>query len=150
MELRTEIEISAPPSRVWEVLTDLPGYSDWNPFLVRVSGTLEVGQKLSVVAAMPGGREFSFRPAVLVVDTEREIRWRGHFLFPGLFDGEHFLRVVDLGGGRTRFVHGEDFSGILVRFASGVFTNTARGFVYMNQALKRRAESRPEAADETT
>jgi hypothetical protein len=140
VELRTEIEISAPPSRVWAVLTDFRAYPDWNPFIVRISGNLAVGEKLSVVAAMPGGREFAFRPKLLVLNAENELRWRGHFLIPGIFDGEHFFRIVDLGDNRTRFVHGEDFSGLFVRFAGGIFTNTARGFVYMNQALKRRVE----------
>ena len=33
MKIRTEIEISAPPERVWEVLVDFPGYAGWNPFM---------------------------------------------------------------------------------------------------------------------
>jgi len=140
MELRTEIEISGSPSRVWEVLTDFYAYADWNPFIIRIGGKLEVGERLSITTAMPGGREFSFRPRVLVVTPGSELRWRGHLFVPGLFDGEHFFRLVEIGEGRTRFVHGEDFSGIFARFATGIFTNTARGFVYMNQALKRRIE----------
>jgi len=38
-------------------------------------------------------------------------------------------------------VHGEDFKGLLVRFLGQQLTATARGFVFMNQALKRRAEA---------
>src|SRR5262245_5851867 len=73
VELRTEIEISAPPSRVWAVLTDFYAYPEWNPFLVRIDGKPEVGAKLTVTAAMPGGREWSFSPKVLVVDADREL-----------------------------------------------------------------------------
>lgn len=145
MELRTEIEIAAPPARVWSVLTDFDAYSDWNPFLVRISGKAEAGQKLMVVIANPGGREWTIRPTLLAVDTGRELRWKGRLLVPGLFEGEHFFRLIDLGNGRTRFVHGEDFSGILVRFMTGMFTSVARGFVFMNQALKRRVEEGPAA-----
>ena len=68
---------------------------------------------------------------------------------PGIFDGIHFFRLVDLGDGRTRFVHGEDFSGILVRLVTPMFTDVARGFVYMNQALKRRVEGKPATAGST-
>jgi hypothetical protein len=149
VELRTEIEISAPPSKVWAVLTDFYAYPDWNPFLVRVSGKPEAGAKLTIVAAMPGGRDWTLRPTILKVEPERELRWLGRLLLPGIFDGEHFFKVVDLGGDRSRFMHGEDFSGVLVRFASGMLTDTARGFVYMNQALKRRVEqdgARPRAS----
>ena len=40
-ELRTEIEIAATPDRVWEVLSDLTAYPDWNPFIKEASGKLE-------------------------------------------------------------------------------------------------------------
>jgi hypothetical protein len=143
VELRTEIEISAPPSRVWETLLDFSAYPDWNPMLVRISGKAAVGEKLTVLMAGPGGREWTFRPKVLVLREAEEFRWKGQLFIPGLFDGNHFFRLVDLGDGRTRFVHGEDFSGILVRLLTPMFTDVARGFVYMNQALKRRVEERP-------
>ena len=31
----------------------------------------------------------TFRPEVLRCEPGRELRWLGHFLVPGLFDGEH-------------------------------------------------------------
>jgi uncharacterized protein YndB with AHSA1/START domain len=30
-ELGTEVEIAAPPERIWEILTDFAAYPDWNP-----------------------------------------------------------------------------------------------------------------------
>lgn len=143
MELRTEIEIAAEPSAVWRVLVDFPHFADWNPFIPFIAGEPKVGARLEVLLSPPNGREMTFRPKVLVVDEDRELRWLGHFLFRGLFDGEHFFRLIELGGGRTRFVHGENFSGLLVKPMTGLLTSTARGFVFMNQALKRRVESGP-------
>jgi hypothetical protein len=61
----------------------------------------------------------------------------------GLFDGEHFFRLEPRGEARTRVVQGEDFSGVLLRFLLPRVTEAARGFVYMNQALKRRVEAGP-------
>ncbi|HEX7668018.1 MAG TPA: SRPBCC domain-containing protein, partial [Polyangiaceae bacterium] len=89
----------------------------------------------------PSGRELTIRPKVLVVTPEEELRWLGHFFVRGLFDGEHFFRLTEVAEGRTRFVHGENFSGILLKPMTGRITDTARGFVLMNQALKRRVES---------
>jgi hypothetical protein len=141
MELRTEIEINAPPPRVWETLVDFTRYAEWNPFIPEISGPLAVGSQLHVVAAPPGGNEVKFRPTLLVVDPNRELRWRGKLLFKGLFDGDHFMQLIEVTPGRTRFVHGEDFSGILVKLLGRALTQTARGFVFMNQALKQRVET---------
>jgi len=143
MELRTELVIDAPPERVWEVLTDFRAYQEWNPFISRIGGELSVGQKLSVTLSPPEGRDWSFRPSVLVCDAPRELRWLGHLWFKGLFDGEHFFQCHEAEDGQTRFVHGENLNGLLVKHVLPMITNVQRGFVYMNQALKRRVESRP-------
>lgn len=37
------VEIAAPASVVWAVLTDLPHYNEWNPFCVKADSTLELG-----------------------------------------------------------------------------------------------------------
>ncbi len=140
MELRTEVEIAAAPEAVWRVLSDFPAYAEWNPFIPQIAGEPCVGARLEVVLAPPGGKETMFRPKVLVAETQRELRWRAQFLFPGLLDREHFFRLIELAPARTRLVHGGDFNGALVKLATRTLTNTARGFVFMNQALKRRVE----------
>ncbi|HWC70427.1 MAG TPA: SRPBCC family protein [Actinomycetota bacterium] len=47
-ELRTEIEIDAPPEQVWQVLTDFGAYPDWNPFIRSIEGEPQVGSRLNV------------------------------------------------------------------------------------------------------
>jgi len=37
--------------------------------------------------AAPGARGMTFRPIVLEADPGRRLRWRGHLLLAGLFDG---------------------------------------------------------------
>jgi hypothetical protein len=141
MELRTEVEIAAPADRVWRVLTDFPAYPEWNPFITRISGKLEVGSRLLLTMSLPEGKAFELKPTLLKCEPEGELRWRGKLFVRGLFDGEHFFKLQELGPGQTRVVHGEDFSGILVQRMGDTLTRTARGFVYMNNALKRRLES---------
>jgi hypothetical protein len=142
MQLRTEIEIEAPPQRVWQVLTDFSAYHEWNPFITSIAGDLLVGKSLAVTISPPESKEANFFPRVLVCDESRELRWLGKFWIRGLFDGEHFFQLQPgRAEGRTRFVHGEDFRGLLVKYAGQRLTHVARGFVYMNQALKRRVES---------
>lgn len=143
MQLRTELEIDAPPAQVWEVLTDFAAYHEWNPFITAIAGELRTGAELTVTLSPPESRDATFRPRVLVCDAPRELRWRGHLFIKGLFDGEHYFKCDATTEGRTRFVHGEDFSGFFVKYVAQRLTHVARGFVYMNEALKRRVEGRP-------
>lgn len=139
--LRAEVEIEAPPDRVWEVLSDFEAFPDWNPFIRRISGSPREGERLEVRIEPPGGRAMTFKPTVLVAEPNRELRWLGRFLVPRLFDGEHVLRVEPLDGGvGSRFIQSEEFRGILVPFFGGELDKTEEGFRQMNAALKQRAE----------
>lgn len=140
-ELRHEVEIEAPPAAVWAVLADTDRYSEWNPFVRRLSGELREGAGLDVRITPPGGRPMTFKPTVLAVEPQRELRWLGRFLLPGLFDGEHSFELEPLGDGRTRFTQRERFSGILVGLLKRSLGKTQLGFEQMNAALKSRVET---------
>lgn len=141
-EIRTEIEIAAPASRVWSILTDFPRHPEWNPFVRSIAGSPQPGTRLTVSVQPPGGRGMTFKPTVLEAKPNRALRWLGRFLFPGLFDGEHYFEIEELGNSRVRFIHGEKFSGILVAMAKSSLDGATRaGFIAMNEALKARAET---------
>src|ERR687897_2709530 len=143
-ELHTEIEINASPERVWDTLADFAAYPRWNPFIRHISGKLEVGERLKVRLEPPGGRGITLRPTVLSAEPNRQLRWLGHLLVPGLFDGEHTLATEPLEENRVRFVQREAFKGLLVPLlARSLDNNTRRGFEEMNRALKERAEAPP-------
>jgi hypothetical protein len=143
-ELRREIEIDAPPERVWAVVTDFAAYPEWNPFITRISGELRVGARLEVRIEPPGGRAMTFKPTVRAVEANRELRWLGRLLLPGIFDGEHSHRIEPLEHGRSRFIESERFSGVLVGLFKGTLEKTETGFGQMNDALKVRAEETSE------
>lgn len=139
--IRAEIEIDAPAERVWEVLTDFPSFPSWNPFVRRISGKAETGARLTTYLVPPGGRGMSFKPVVRAADANRELRWLGRLLIPGLFDGEHAFLIEPLGPGRVRFIQQERFTGALVPlFSRSLDRGTRQGFEEMNRALKARAE----------
>lgn len=140
-ELRTEVEIAAPLLHVYRVLTDFGSYQAWNPFLTAVTGQLTVGQKLSVEMSLPEGKTYLLEPVVTQVTENSELRWRGRFISPALLEAEHFFLLTERAAGLTRVVHGQNFSGFLLRFVGNSLTLAARGSVYMDQALKKRAES---------
>lgn len=140
-ELATEIEIDAPADRVWSILTDFSLFPEWNPFIQEAEGEVREGARLKVHMETPGGRGMTFKPTVTRVEPEREFRWLGHLLIPGLFDGEHIFQIESSSENAVRFIQRERFRGLLIpllwrRLAIG----TRRGFNEMNVALKRQAE----------
>ncbi|WP_082778155.1 SRPBCC domain-containing protein [Tsukamurella pseudospumae] len=131
------VEIEASPAEVWRVLTDFEAYPQWNPFVIRAAAPdgLEVGRDLDV-RIRDRGSETGFRPEVLAVDPERELRWLGRVLLPRLLDGEHSFRLETTPTG-TRFIQGERFRGVLVPVV-GSSIDVADGFDAMNRALRER------------
>jgi hypothetical protein len=147
-QLLTTIEIEAPAERLWAVLIDFAAYPEWNPFIRRIEGAPHEGARLKVRIQPPGGQAMTFKPTVLRAEANRELRWLGRLVLPGLFDGEHLLRIEPLSDGRTRFVQAERFTGVLVRPFAGVLDKTEAGFEQMNAALKARVEQPAITLDE--
>jgi hypothetical protein len=136
-QISSETEIATTPEQVWSVLTDFGAYPQWNPFIRSITGEARVGQTLDVRI-----NRMRFRPKVLHVVPGRELRWLGHLLVPGLFDGEHRFEIERLAPDRVLFRQSERFTGLLAPLLWPLMgKSTARGFDAMNQALKQRAES---------
>jgi len=145
-QLQTDIEIDATPETVWDVLTDLDHYPEWNPFIVEASGDVVVGSKLVNRLEPPGGKGMTFKPTVTVVEPATTFEWLGRPGVPGIFDGRHRFHLEATPSGGTRLTHDEEFSGALVRLMrKSLDTHTKAGFEAMNTALKTRAEAQDEA-----
>lgn len=139
--ITTEIEINAPCAVVWKVLTDFPGYCSWNPTIRRIEGRLAVESCLRVFACLPCGLPLMLRPRLLEFRPEREIKWLGSLLIPGLLDGEHRFLLDPLSEHETRFVQREEYDGILLPFVwKWLGDQGRRAFELMNGALKEEAE----------
>lgn len=136
-EIVTEIQIDAPPSAVWSVLTDGDAYGDWNPFIVSMRGRITEGATLENTMRPRSGSQMTFRPTVLRADSPEEFRWLGRVYVPRILDGEHYLLLTANEGG-TRLVHGELFHGIVLWFMD--VEQFKADFERMNEALKNRVE----------
>ena len=82
----------------------------------------------------------TFKPVVITAKPKEELAWLGRLVMPGLFDGEHHLRITPIENGST-FVQEEFFRGILVPLFGKGFDATLRGFEAMNLALKTKVDS---------
>jgi len=135
-------DVEAPAELVWEVLTDLDAYPEWNPFVVSASSTLEVG------AAM------DMRVRVLPFMTQRQREWVRsvepgigfcYGLAPvagGALRSERCHRVTALGPGRARYASRFAIEGWLAGVVKGLLGGALRrGFGEMSAAVKSRSES---------
>jgi len=142
-EITASVEIPAPPSVVWDVLTDLDEYPRWNTLLT-LTGELAEGNTVSARLAVPGLPAVRFRPEITAIEPERVLRWRSTLF--GVTAEHAFL--LDPTAAGTRFVQREQFSGRLAGpVVNRLERRIRRGFEQMNVGLRRRAV---EIADDET
>lgn len=142
-EIRTVVEVHASIEDVWRVAADLRSYEEWNPFIPGFEAEPKAGARGRMVAAIPGQRPRPTRVTLLEADPPRRLSWRGHLLMPWLFGGTHYLELAPSEAG-TRVVNREEFRGVLARLMLRVLGGALRrGYVSMNEALKRRVEAVP-------
>lgn len=140
-EIKTEIIINASRERIWKVLTDFEAYPQWNPFVVRIEGKPIIGTRLKNTL-QNGEKQFQFKPIVTSVEPGKSFAWLGSLFIKGLFDGHHSFELEDLGNSQVKFIHSEQFSGILSGFIlKKIGADTKLNFIKFNKAIKKRAEA---------
>lgn len=137
-EIRTEIDIAAPPSVVWGVLTDFSGFHAWNPMVTAAEGPATEGSTATLHYRSNVGLPLRFKVHITRSEADRELRWVGSRL--GI-TGEHYFQLITDDGG-THFVHGEVFRGFLAGPLGFLFRGQVPVFSSFNHALKDMAERR--------
>jgi hypothetical protein len=146
-ELTTFVDVEATPEHVWQVLTDLPAYPEWNPFITEAEGAFVVGERLSVRA--PTVNSFvpaKLRPTVVEVVPFRRLRlWSrlDRLAIPGIFHAELTWTLSDHDGG-VRLWQQDRFGGLLTPLLfRSLNRHSLQAFNEMNAALKHRVEGTP-------
>lgn len=138
--LHTEIIINASAGKIWNILSDFEKFPEWNPFILSIEGKREIGAQLKVVLKNGNGTSV-FKPKVLVWDKDNAFEWLGSLPIPGIFNGQHHFKIEKISEHQVKFIHGEQFSGLLAGLIMRQIGEATReGFVAMNEALKARAE----------
>jgi hypothetical protein len=139
-EIITSIGIDAPIDVVWQKLTDFAGYSDWNPYLIRVEGMAEAGTTITVHQVPRPGADIIVAPADVVEIAPYNMRWIGGLPDRAEFKGDHRFELTEAQSG-VNFIHHEQFSGrqadtILAAYGAIIRDNFER----FNRALKAACE----------
>ena len=83
----------------------------------------------------------SFEPFCLSFNKNVEFSWLGKLVMKGVFDGKHSFELIEVNKGETKFIHREEFKGMLVPlFWKNLDVNTRWSFEMMNDKLKEIVE----------
>lgn len=145
-KVQTQIEIDAPASVVWDILIDLDGYSRWNPFIIEASGRIAPNAILEVSPQLAGKQQATFRPIVTSYADGKSFAWTGAIVHRWFATGVHSFEIKQVSANRVVVDHDEVFLGIGAPLVSLIGKKlTERGFIAMNEALKREAEAHQHA-----
>jgi len=142
-ENRNEVIIEATSNQVWDVLTDLEKYAEWNPLLYRGKGEVKLGETI-VVDAKTATKDMNFVCKVTMVEPLKEFAWKFHVIHPILFSGVHSFQIEPMSEKQVKFIDRESFKGLLLPTQSkDLTTNGLNAMIEMGEALKKRVENSP-------
>lgn len=123
-EFTYERTINAPPEQVFKLLVDLPGYPEWNPFLIQVAGPVELGGVVTGKSVL-GRSTASFRHKIFDFVPNRRLCWRDFGLMARLVCGER-SRHLEERAGRTHYRCDLKISGPLAGLVNVMFGDGLR------------------------
>jgi len=141
-EIKTEIEISAPTTEVWSILTDINNWAEWSPIINQASGDASLGSTLSItmIGKEEGKDGPKYNPVITILDEPKSFRWRANMMAEFLFTNDKVFELEETSSG-TRLIHKELFSGMIVpMFWSKLDKEVPSMLNSMNDALKIKAE----------
>jgi hypothetical protein len=111
-DIDTTIDIQSPPERIWELLTAFRLYDHWNPMIPKAEGVAVEQGVLVMVIKLPEVGEFTLKPVIVRLASNREITWKSRLRVPGILAWEHSF-LIEPAGDRIRLHQKLRFSGIL-------------------------------------
>ena len=133
----TATTILAPPEVIWALLTDAKGFRLWNSTVVRVDGSIALGEKVTVYAKASPGRAFPLK--VSAFTAPKTMVWSGGMPL-GLFSGRRTFTLTPSATGQTHFSMREEFSGLLAPLIKKSIPDLQPSFDRFAADLKRRSE----------
>jgi len=140
VRIEHRIGVAAPAEVIWEVVSDLDRWADWNPSYARASGRLSIGAALSLDATWPGMKPHHHQGTIIdwVPDTQLLWREKAGFMASSL----RYIEIDKLSEAGCVLASGEILDGWGVRYLSGRRKASAyRAYEAMDEAIKDRAEA---------
>lgn len=138
---QTSFEVDAPAERVWDVLTRLDRYGEWNPQIPMAQGAVKQGSAIRLRLALSGRPSMEFSATVEEARPRSLLTWRGHVLAPWFFEGYRRFEISPIDEGKVAVTHIEDVHGLFAPIFSVLMgTPVRKSQAALNEALQSRAE----------
>ncbi len=142
LQVRTEpIRIEAPVGLVWQVLTDVERYGEWNPFTPHVRTDFEIGSPAHLLVRM-GPAKVRITETVSAFEAPRLIAWGKVFGARWLLAALREQHLEPVSETSCRYHNTDRLTGLLaplVLLCSGGYMRT--GFTDVGQGLRRQSEA---------
>jgi hypothetical protein len=140
LKLAQETLIEASAGTVFDVITDLPRYAEWNPWIVKAAGTPSEGATIRV-RSLVGGRSLRVDHRILRSQKDAEFRWCDLGWFTRFAYGERARWLEPRGEGKVSYRVELTITGVLAPVVKALLGRSlARGLKAETDALKQRAE----------
>ena len=137
--IEKEVEIKAPAAVVWEVITDLARYPEWNPFCLQCESTLKPGDPITMTVKLMAKPQTQVEVMLEYLEGKRF----AYCMKPvsGMLSSYRAHDVEPLGAERTRYrstFHLKQWFRVVV--LTLFQKKLEAGFAGMTDAVKQRAE----------
>jgi hypothetical protein len=134
-------DVEAPVATVWQVVTDLARYPEWNPFVVACRSTLVPGDPITMRVRLFDAFAITQTETLFEHEPGARLCYGLRGAFGGALASERCHVVTALGATRTRYESRFGLVGPLAPVVSKLLgRRLERGFLRMTDAIVRRAE----------
>jgi hypothetical protein len=141
LRIEHRVGVQAPAEVIWEAISDIEAWSQWNKLYPKASGQIRIGSVLDVTLALPGQAEQQIRPTVMEWVPNEQLHWKLSTM-GGLVKTIRYFEIEALAEASCIVTNGEILGGLIgPRVGKRMARTIYRAFAEMNDALKARAEA---------
>jgi len=138
LEYAVAIDIAAPASRIWSLLTSAGDFPRWNTTVQSIEGRIAEGERIAVRVPIS---DRVFKLSVRDVVPDKQMVWSDGMA--PMFKGVRTFSLTPKANGTTEFKMVEVFAGLMLPMIAGQLPDFGPVFEQYARDLKREAEKAP-------
>lgn len=136
MEVAVSIHIQAEPEYLWALLTNANDFPRWNSTILRIDGTIAMGEKIRLIASIAPQRTFKLKIVEFI--PNQKMVWQDGAA--PMFKGIRRFTLTPQADKSTDFTMVETFFGLMMPLVAASLPDFRPVFEQYAADLKREAE----------